>query len=343
MSLITAVKGTVRDVTLSVIPNAPVRLTSDIAPTQESNTDVEGKYSFSGLRAGTYSVSVSVAGFDSFQSTQFHVAQGQIIEQDVTLTPAGTKTVTEVTSSAPQVETADPSVFNTISSKEVVGLQLNGRNFIQLIALTPGVSNQTGQDEASVGVQGSAAYSVNGGRTEYNTFDLDGSDLLNVGFNGSINTLIVYPSLDAIGELKILTSNYGAMYGRTASGTVLVSTKSGTNQFHGNGYYFIRNEAFNARNFFDATKGAPLYRRHDPGRDYRRSFLHTRRLQQSQGSDFLLLFRRVSQGENTLRIQPGRTVAGRKGREFRRRLPGWRRSSIVPSVRLPELPVVPRI
>ena len=125
-------------------------------------------------------------------------------------------------------------------------------------------------------------YSVNGGRVEYNTFEVDGSDVLNTGLNGASSTLMVYPSLDAIQEVKVLTSNYGAQYGRTASGTVQVTTKSGTAKWHGNLYDFIRNEAFNSRNYFDivytsppppgqtfggqtiGTK-APLYRRQDFG------------------------------------------------------------------------------
>lgn len=94
-------------------------------------------------------------------------------------------------------------------------------------------------------------YSVNGGRVEYNTFEVDGSDVLNTGLNGASSTLMVYPSLDAIQEVKVLTSNYGAQFGRTASGTVQVTTKSGTPQFHGNLYDFVRNEAFNSRNYFD--------------------------------------------------------------------------------------------
>src|SRR5581483_7043186 len=152
-----------------------------------------------------------------------------------------------------------------ITEKEVVKLGLNGRNFTQLIALAPGVSNQTGQDEAKVGVVGSVKYSVNGGRVEYNSFEVDGSDVLNTGLNGSSSTLMVYPSLDAIQEVKVLTSNYGAQYGRTASGTVQVSTKSGTEKVHGGGYEFVRNEAFNARNYFDAPGRTPLYRRQDFG------------------------------------------------------------------------------
>ena len=152
------------------------------------------------------------------------------------------------------METETASVSGTITEKEVVSIGLNGRNFTQLIALAPGVSNQTGQDEAKVGVVGSVKYSVNGGRVEYNTFEVDGSDVLNTGLNGASSTLMVYPSLDAIQEVKVLTSNYGAQFGRTASGTVQVTTKSGTEKLHGNLYEFIRNEAFNARNYFDHSR-----------------------------------------------------------------------------------------
>ena len=133
-----------------------------------------------------------------------------------------------------------------------------------------------------MGVQGSVKYSVNGGRVEYNTFEVDGSDVLNTGLNGASSTLMVYPSLDSIQEVKVLTSNYAAQYGRTASGTVQVTTKSGTPAFHGNLYEFLRNEKFNSRNYFDAVyivppapgstappqtfgNHAPLYRRQDFG------------------------------------------------------------------------------
>jgi hypothetical protein len=259
-------RGVVKDSSGGLVPGATVRLLGDVAPAQEQTTDSEGKYSFSGLRAGTYHITVSFTGFQDFTSGNVDLLAGQVATQDVSLLTAGAAAQTvNVSASAPTVETADPAVSNALTTKEITGLQLNGRNFIQLIALAPGVSNQTGQDEAKVGALGSAAYSVNGGRVEYNSFNLDGTDLLNVGFNGGINTLIVYPSLDAIGEMRVLTSNYGAQYGRTASGTVLVNTKSGTHDFQGDIYSFVRNEALNARNFFDETKRAPLYRRYDNG------------------------------------------------------------------------------
>jgi len=129
-----------------------------------------------------------------------------------------------------------------------------------LVTLIPGVSNQTGQDEGTVGVYGNVAFSINGGRTEYNNWELDGGDNMD---NGSNETLNVYPSLEAIAEFKVLTSNYGAQYGRNGSGTVEVETKSGTNGFHGNVYEFVRNDAFNASNFFQDT--VPPYKKNDYG------------------------------------------------------------------------------
>ena len=114
-----------------------------------------------------------------------------------------------------------------------------------------------------MGVNGSVAYSINGGRTEYNNWEIDGGDNMD---NGSNSTLNVYPSVDAIAEFKVLTSNYGAQYGRNASGTIEVETKSGTNRFHGTASYFGRNEIFNAYNYFDdPTLHKPAYKKHDFG------------------------------------------------------------------------------
>ena len=129
----------------------------------------------------------------------------------------------------------------------------------------PGVSNQAGPGRRQGGRVGSVKYSVNGGRVEYNSFEVDGSDVLNTGLNRASSTLMVYPSLDAIQEVKVLTSNYGAQYGRTASGTVQVTTKSGGGASMETSIDFVRNEAFNSRNYFDIASKAPLYRRQDFG------------------------------------------------------------------------------
>ena len=260
------VTGTVTDQTGAVVAGAKVEVSDSRGVKQTVTTNDQGVYTVSGLAPGAYDVSVSAPNFKVFQTSGLTVTAGMTLPLDAPLEPAGEKTEVNVEAGgAAQVETETPTISGTITEKEVVNLGLNGRNFTQLITLTPGVSNQTGQDEAKVGVNGSVKYSVNGGRVEYNSFEVDGSDVLNAGLSGAESTLVVYPSLDAIQEVKVLTSNYGAQYGRTASGSVQVTTKSGGTQWHGNVYEFFRNEVMNARNYFDQTTKAPLYRRNDFG------------------------------------------------------------------------------
>ena len=260
------ISGTVTDQTGAVLPGATATITGAAGFTQTSTTNDRGEYSLPGLPSGTYTLTISAPAFKDFRSDGLNLNAGQSVPIDAVLEPAGTSTSVNVEGQkVSQVETETSQIVGNITQKELVSLGLNGRNFTQLIALTPGVSNQTGQDEAKVGILGSVRYSVNGGRVEYNSFDVDGGDVLNAGLNGNQSTLIVYPSLDALSEVQVLTSNYGAMYGQSASGTVLATTKSGTNQFHGVTYEFIRNELFNARNYFDQTSEAPLYRRNDFG------------------------------------------------------------------------------
>ena len=240
--------GTVQDSSAAVMPGVEV-LVADLPP-------------------GNYSVSITLQGFKDFRQDSVVVTAGQTMRVDITLQAAAVTEKVHVEGNAvTTVEQQSSQISGTVTGKELTSLMLNGRNFTQLIALTPGVSNQTGQDEALVGVKGSVKYSVNGGRVEYNSYEIDGGDILNASLNGSSSTLIVYPSIDAIGSLQVLTSNYGAMWGRSASGITTATTKSGADfsGFHGDGYFFLRNEHFNARNFFDQTRRAPLYQKYDPG------------------------------------------------------------------------------
>jgi hypothetical protein len=261
-----ALNGTVTDQTGAVLTAASVTVTDSTGQKKTATSNQRGEYSFTGLPAGTYSLTVSVSKFKDFHTDGLTLSAGQTLTMDAVLEPAGEKTSVNVEAQkTTQVETETSQIAGVITEKELVSLGLNGRNFTQLIALTPGVSNQTGQDEAKVGILGSVRYSVNGGRVEYNSFNVDGGDVINVGLNGNQSTLIVYPSLDSLSEVQVLTSNYGAMYGRSASGTVLAETKSGTNDLHGNAYEFIRNEFFNSKNYFDIGPKAPLYRRNDFG------------------------------------------------------------------------------
>ena len=261
-----SLSGVVTDQTGAVLPGATVTISGGTGSPKTATTNDKGKYSVKDLGPGTYTIVITAPNFKDFRTDGLNLTVGQTLPLDAVLEPAGEKTSVNVEAQkVSQVETETSQIAGTVTQKELVSLGLNGRNFTQLIALTPGVSNQTGQDEAKVGVVGSVRYSVNGGRVEYNSFNVDGGDVLNAGLNGSQSTLIVYPSLDSLNQVQVLTSNYGAMYGRSASGTVLADTKSGTNDFHGNAYEFIRNEFFNARNYFDQTTKAPLYRRNDFG------------------------------------------------------------------------------
>jgi hypothetical protein len=260
------VYGVVTDQSGAVLPGAKVTISGAAGGTQSGASNAQGAY-FINLPPGTYTLTISNPGFKDFKTEGLTLAADQELEMDGTLEPgaASPEKVDVVGNTVGQVETEKAEVSGTITAKEVVNTPLNGRNFTQLLTFAPGVSNQSGQDEALVGVKGSVKFSVNGGRVEYNTFSVDGVDVLHAGIHGSESTLVVYPSLDAINELKVLTSNYGAQYGRSASGTILVDTKSGGSSFHGSAYYFGRNEIFNSRNYFDQTLRAPLYRKHDFG------------------------------------------------------------------------------
>jgi hypothetical protein len=234
---------------------------------RETKTDETGHYTAALLPAGHYQVLVQAPAFGAV-SEEVDLAAGQALVLNVQLTVKQEKASVQVEGGgAGQIETTNAEVAGTLNETEVKSYGLNGRIAYQLVSLVPGVSNQTGQDEGKTGVAGSAKFSVNGGRVEYNIFEVDGTDVLNNAINAARggNTFVINPSVDAIAEMKVLTSNYGAMYGRTASGIVLITTKSGTPEFHGSGYEFIRNEMFNARNFFDQTTKAPLYRRNDFG------------------------------------------------------------------------------
>src|SRR5580658_3115380 len=259
--------GQVTDAQGASVANATVEITNqDTGAQTQTVTDASGAYGVPYLTAGNYRIVVQAPGFSVFVH-DVTLGMGQALIFNVQLTVGGSQTTVNVESGSELTELHLDSneVSGTITGKEVAAIQLNGRNFTQLIALAPGVSNQTQQDEAKVGMAGSVAYSVNGGRTEYNSFQVDGSETLNVGINKDHSTLIVYPSIDAIQEIKVLTSNYGAQYPSTGNGTTIVTTKSGTDSFHGSIYEYFRNEDLNAKGYFDIGNRAPLYRRNDFG------------------------------------------------------------------------------
>jgi len=246
-----SITGTVKDPSGAAVAGATVVVASpERGITRQMQTNSTGDYNESALPQGSYDVIVTASGFKKFQAKGVVLDVAQKARVDVTLEvgAASTEVIVEGENVA-QVETQSSELAGTVTGKEISQLELNGRNFTTLVTLVPGVSNQTGMDEPQVGINGSVAFSMNGGRTEYNNWELDGGDNMDNGSNGTLN---VYPSVDAVSEFKVLTSNYGAQYGRNGSGTVEVETKSGTRAFHGDAYEFVRNDFFNANNYFNS-------------------------------------------------------------------------------------------
>jgi Carboxypeptidase regulatory-like domain/TonB-dependent Receptor Plug Domain len=261
------ISGTVVDKSGAAVVGGEVVLTNAGGSlTRNTTTNTDGVYVIAGLPGGTYNLAVSAKGFQKYFARGVVLDVAQKTRIDITLTVGALTETVEVTGEAvAQVETTSSDLTSTVTGKQIDNLVLNGRNFTQLVNLAPGVVSQTGQDDAKVGVYGNVAYSMNGGRTEYNNWELDGGDNMD---NGSNATLNVYPNPEAIAEFKVLTSNYGAQYGRNGSGTVEVETKSGGTTFHGSAFEYLRNDFFNAKSWregADPTAKKAPYKKHDFG------------------------------------------------------------------------------
>jgi hypothetical protein len=260
------ITGTVHDSSGAVLPGANVTVSNKSTGLNRLTvSNSSGEYLVAGLPQGRYDISVSAPGFKEFVAHGVVLDAAQKLRVDVTLeVGAISEKVIVSGENVAQVETQSSEIASTITSTQISELELNGRNFSQLITLTPGVGNGGTRGEAGVGVNGSILYNVNGGRNEYNNWELDGGSIMDTGSNQTLN---LYPSLDSISQVRVLTSNYGAQYGLNGSGTVEVETKGGTNQFHGDVYEYVRNDDFNANGFFNnaASNPRPAYKRNDFG------------------------------------------------------------------------------
>ena len=237
--------GVVTDSTSAVIPNATVSITqTGTNAIRTVQSDGSGNYVFSNVPAGTYSLNVSSPGFTSFLAKDLILKVGEARGMNVQLkTGAATTTVT-VEATAVTVDTESAAEAGNLSSQQIVGLELAGRNLQQLVTLQPGVVSQMG-DETSAG---NTAMSVNGARTTANNWTVDGADINDSGSNG---TVINAPNVDAIQEFTLQRGTYDAGYGRSGGGQVLEATKSGTSSFHGDAYEFVRNTVFDSNEWFN--------------------------------------------------------------------------------------------
>lgn len=252
--------GTVTDPANAVVTNAQVTVTNlDNGVYRMTGTNSAGEYLVSGLPPAHYDIAIAASGFAKHEVKDLVLGVAQKARLDAKLQIGRALfQVTVAGQDVAQIENQSSELGGTITGREIAQLQLNGRDFTQLITLVPGVSNQSLEDRGI----GFPAFSVNGGRTEYNNWELDGGDMLDNGSNTSLN---VIPSIDTIAEVRVLTGNYGAQYGRNGSATIEVETKSGTSSWHGDIFEFVRNDVFNARNYLDPPGAPPAYKKHNFG------------------------------------------------------------------------------
>jgi len=243
--LAATLSGVVMDSTGAVIPKATVSVVQNTTKAVRTmQSDESGNYVFSNVPAGTYTLNVSSAGFTSFVAKDVILKVGEARGLNVQLKAGAASTTVTVEATAVAVDTESAAQAGNLSSEQIEGLELAGRNFQQLVTLQPGVVSQMG-DETSAG---NTAMSVNGARTTANNWTIDGADINDSGSNG---TVINAPNVDAIQEFTLQRGNYDAGYGRSGGGQVLVATKSGTSAFHGDAYEFVRNTIFDSNEWFN--------------------------------------------------------------------------------------------
>jgi hypothetical protein len=249
--------GNVLDKSGSAVPGATVIATSQgTGLARDGKTGNTGHYLIPLLPVGTYNVRVDAAGFQSAESKDLHLQVDEARELDFSIVPATVVTTVAVTGDAVAVETANASLGQVITSQQVTQLPLNGRDFVQLATLTAGATSETNPNsfftqgsDSEVAARGSFSLSVGGSRPNSTDWLLDGVDNNELTAGG----IGVFSSIDDIQEFKVLTYTYSAEFGSRAGPTVLVTTKSGSNDFHGSLFEFVRNTDLDAKGDFDTT------------------------------------------------------------------------------------------
>ena len=246
------VLGTIRDASGGAIPKAAVTLTNaDTGIQAKVATDENGNYDFFNVKVGRYALVVEQTGFSKFTATDVAVNVNARQRVDVSMQLGALTETVEVTGVATALQTDSSDHGQVISTAAVTELPLNGRNYADLALLsTNTVKSPISATFSATGTPREGAFNVNGMRSTYNNFLLDGLDNNAYGTsNQGYSAQLVQPSPDALAEFKVITNNYSAEYGRVGGAVVNAVLKSGTNDFHGSAYEFLRNTVLNAAGF----------------------------------------------------------------------------------------------
>jgi hypothetical protein len=244
------ITGVVTDQTSALIPGVKITvLNTQTHVSSSAVTTKNGSFEVLSLPIGTYTVTAEKAGFATTTSPIYQIGINQVERVDFKLPLSGENQSVEVTVTSSLVDTVSATVGGSVTERPLVDLPLNGRNILDLASLQPGVANNAEQP----GNTSAGTVSIAGGRTDSVTYLLDGGNdtsLLN-------NQVVFTPNPDAVEEFRILENNYTAEYGRNGGGVISVVSKSGTRAYHGTVFEFLRNDAFNANDFFNKREGQP--------------------------------------------------------------------------------------
>src|SRR4051794_31447979 len=250
--------GAVRDSRGGGLPGASVVLVNqDTGFSRTFTTDGSGEYTAPLMPTGTYTVTAEMSGFKKISLSNVHVGVDQKVRSDIKLELGQMSEAVTIQAETPLIQSSSSELGATIGQEQIEALPLNGRNFVSLTRTIPGVlrpppgANIDGA--GSLAWRAGSGFSANGHRARDNNYLLDGVD----NNETWLQTVVVFPSVDALDEFKLQTSTYSAEFGRSLGGVVNIQIKSGSNAFHGSAYDFNRNDAFDANNFFNNRAGRP--------------------------------------------------------------------------------------
>ena len=250
-----SIAGAVRDPSGAVVPGATVtaiQVATNLSRTTTTNST--GYYHFPFLPPATYRIEAVMTGFEKFVRENVQIDVGLAATVDVDLHVGATTQSLTVTTSLPLLQTSTSSLGEVVSNTQITELPINGRNSFGFAALVPGVRAPYGFTQVAYGMYNDQFVSINGARPNQNTFIMDGGHVAEPGFNGPG----IFPPMDSVQEYKVQTNNHSAEFSNAAGGVVNVVTKGGTNQYHGDIYEFLRNNALDANDFFLNSAGQPI-------------------------------------------------------------------------------------
>ena len=244
-----SIRGTITDPSNAAVPNAKVTATDvDRGLNYPTTADAAGRYIFPGLPPARYTLTVEATGFDKATQAAFPLEVQQQATVDISLAVGSLATAVDVSSSAPLLNVTSATLGQVIENRLIQSVPNNGRNPLSLVALAPGI----------VGSTGGVSFISNGVRNNSAEVLMDGGALTSIEQNGGITDVKYTPTSDAVEEVKVQTNFFSAEFGNTGGTVINMVSKSGTNQVHGVGYYYRRDAALNANNWFSNSRNSPL-------------------------------------------------------------------------------------